>query len=57
MIERFFKKLKIDWIANAAIKDVKPSQVNLVDNRKIPFKFAIIFLRLREYRRLETLQA
>jgi sulfide:quinone oxidoreductase len=42
MVEWFFKKLKIDWITNAAIKDVTSSEVNLVDNRKIPFKFAII---------------
>ncbi len=42
MVEWFFKKLKINWITNAAIKDVMPSQVNLVDGRKIPFKFAII---------------
>jgi sulfide:quinone oxidoreductase len=42
MVEWFFKKLKIEWITNAEIKDVTPSQVNLVDNRRIPFKFAII---------------
>ena len=42
MVEWFFKKLKIDWITNAAIKDVTPYQVNLVSGRKIPFKFAII---------------
>jgi NADPH-dependent 2,4-dienoyl-CoA reductase/sulfur reductase-like enzyme len=42
MVEWFFKKLKIDWITSAAIKDVTASEVNLVDNRKIPFKFAII---------------
>lgn len=42
MVEWFFKKLKIDWITNAAIKDVKPNEINLVDGRIIPFKFAII---------------
>jgi sulfide:quinone oxidoreductase len=42
MVEWFFKKLKIDWITNAAIKDVKPNEINLVDGRIISFKFAII---------------
>lgn len=42
MVEWFFKKLKIDWITNAAIKNVKPNEINLVDGRKIPYKFAII---------------
>ena len=42
MVEWFFKKLKINWITNAAIKDVKPNEINLVDGRKIPYKFAII---------------
>lgn len=42
MVEWFFKKLKIDWITNAAIKNVTPNEINLVDGRKIPYKFAII---------------
>lgn len=42
MVEWFFKKLKIDWVTNAAIKNVKPNEINLVDGRTIPFKFAII---------------
>ena len=42
MVEWFFKKLKIDWITNAAIKNVIPNEINLTDGRKIPYKFAII---------------
>jgi sulfide:quinone oxidoreductase len=42
MVEWYFKKLKIDWITNAAIKNVMPNEINLVDGRKIPYKFAII---------------
>jgi NADH dehydrogenase FAD-containing subunit len=36
------KKLKIDWITNTAIKNVTPNEINLVDGRKIQYKFAII---------------
>ncbi|HZD35451.1 MAG TPA: FAD/NAD(P)-binding oxidoreductase [Nitrososphaeraceae archaeon] len=42
MVEWFFKRLKIDWITNAAIKDVDSNQINLVDGKKISYKFAII---------------
>lgn len=42
MVEWFFKKLKIEWITNASIKNVVPNQINLTDGRKIPYKFAII---------------
>jgi sulfide:quinone oxidoreductase len=42
MVEWYFKKLKIDWITNAAIKNVDANHINLVDGMKIPYKFAII---------------
>jgi sulfide:quinone oxidoreductase len=42
MVEWFFKKLKIDWITTASIKNVVPNQINLTDGRKIPYEFAII---------------
>jgi sulfide:quinone oxidoreductase len=41
-VEWFFKKLEIEWITNAAIKNVVPNEINLTDGRKIPYKFAII---------------
>ena len=42
MVEWIFKRLKIDWITNAAIKNVTATEINLTDGRKILYKFAII---------------